>query len=51
MKTLNLFFTLRMLRLIGWGPRDEKEATNGAVMFTVLDLYITACGDLKMHKK
>lgn len=38
--------TLRRRRDPGFGPREEKEAINGAGTLTSWDLYITADGDL-----
>ena len=41
--------TLSIVREILGGPRDEKEATKGAAALgTVLDLYMTAWGFLKI---
>lgn len=48
LKSIMLFIinTLRICSDPGFGPRDEKEATNGAGTFTSWDLYITADADL-----
>lgn len=44
-------YTLRRCFDPGFGPREEKEAINGAGTLTSWDLYITADGDLHSNKK
>lgn len=43
-------YTLRRCFDPGFGPREEKEAINGARTLTSWDLYITADGDLHSYK-
>lgn len=43
---LRHLLTLRRCLVPGFGPRDENEAINGALILTSSDLYITADGVL-----